>query len=457
MRIRAGVAELADALDLGSSDASRGGSSPSARTRPPSRPRMSPLGQAVAANADHRDQRRRAEARIHRHRRGRRHRAPGRPTRLDEIGRAVRLPGFRPGKVPMTVLRQRYGRSVMGEVLERAVNDSSAEAMRERNLRPALQPKVEIVNFNEGADLEYKMAVEVLPEIAADEFRRAQARAPQARGARRGGRPGARAHRPAAAQERAGRARRRQGRRRRDRLRRHASTASRFPGGSADGLSRSSSAPAASFPASRISSSAPRPASSAPSTSTFPGRLRQRRARRQAGAASRSPSRRCARSRRSRSTTSLATAVGMDNARRAAQDGARADRARLRPPRAAAAEARAARQPGRAPRLPGAAGHGRDRVQHDLAAGRGRAQAPGQAAAARRRRRARHRDQGRAAETPSDDEAEGRVPRHRRAPGAARPAARRGRPRQYHHRDPGRDQPRADGARRAAFPARSAR
>jgi trigger factor len=86
-------------------------------------------------------------------------------TRLAEIGRQVRLPGFRPGKVPLTVLRQRYGSSVMGEVLERAVNDSSNEAMREHKLRPALQPKVEIVSFNEGKDLEYKLAVEVLPEV----------------------------------------------------------------------------------------------------------------------------------------------------------------------------------------------------------------------------------------------------------------------------------------------------
>lgn len=85
--------------------------------------------------------------------------------RLTEIGQSVRLPGFRPGKVPMAVLKSRYGSSVMGEVLERAVNDSSSEAIRERGLRPALQPQIEIVSFNEGADLEYKMAVEVLPDI----------------------------------------------------------------------------------------------------------------------------------------------------------------------------------------------------------------------------------------------------------------------------------------------------
>jgi trigger factor len=85
--------------------------------------------------------------------------------RLNEIGRTIRLPGFRPGKVPLTVLRKRYGTSVMGEVLERTVSDSSSAAMRERNLRPALQPKVEILSFNEGKDLQYKIAVEVLPQF----------------------------------------------------------------------------------------------------------------------------------------------------------------------------------------------------------------------------------------------------------------------------------------------------
>jgi trigger factor len=94
--------------------------------------------------------------------------------RLSEIGRTIRLPGFRPGKVPMPVLRKRYGASVMGEVLEKAVSDSSAQAMREHNLRPAMQPKIEIVSFKEGTDLEYKMAVELLPEIKPIDFSQLQ-------------------------------------------------------------------------------------------------------------------------------------------------------------------------------------------------------------------------------------------------------------------------------------------
>jgi trigger factor len=90
--------------------------------------------------------------------------------RLNEIGRSVRLPGFRPGKVPMTVLRQRYGSAVRGEVLEQAVTDSSSQAMAERGMRPALQPQIEIVSFEEGTGLEYKMAVEILPDIKPIEF-----------------------------------------------------------------------------------------------------------------------------------------------------------------------------------------------------------------------------------------------------------------------------------------------
>ncbi len=91
-------------------------------------------------------------------------------TRLDELGRTIRLPGFRPGKVPMQILRRRYGASVLGEVLETMVQGSSADTIRERNLRPALPPKVDIVSFGEGADLEYKMLVEILPEIPDPNF-----------------------------------------------------------------------------------------------------------------------------------------------------------------------------------------------------------------------------------------------------------------------------------------------
>lgn len=91
-------------------------------------------------------------------------------TRLKDVGRKVKIQGFRPGKVPMNILKKRYGRAVLGEVLELAVNQSSAKAMKERNIRPAGQPKIEVKEFDEGKDLTYKMEVEVLPDIKLMDF-----------------------------------------------------------------------------------------------------------------------------------------------------------------------------------------------------------------------------------------------------------------------------------------------
>jgi trigger factor len=91
--------------------------------------------------------------------------------RLNRMAASARLPGFRPGKVPTSLLKKRYGSSVMGEVLEQAVSDSSAETIRSRGLRPAMQPKVSIAKFAEGEDLEYTMALELLPDIEPVDFR----------------------------------------------------------------------------------------------------------------------------------------------------------------------------------------------------------------------------------------------------------------------------------------------
>jgi len=85
--------------------------------------------------------------------------------RIAEVGKTASLPGFRPGKVPQKVLKQRFGQAVMGEVLEAAVQDSSQEVLTERGLRPAGQPKIEIVSFDQGKDLEYDLSVEILPDI----------------------------------------------------------------------------------------------------------------------------------------------------------------------------------------------------------------------------------------------------------------------------------------------------
>jgi trigger factor len=91
--------------------------------------------------------------------------------RLEQLKRTVRMPGFRPGKVPMTLLRRKYGDSIRGEVLEQALSQTSSQALSEKGLRPAIQPKVEVIKFDEGDDLEYTMAVELMPDIVPGNFR----------------------------------------------------------------------------------------------------------------------------------------------------------------------------------------------------------------------------------------------------------------------------------------------
>ncbi|WP_419897987.1 trigger factor [Roseomonas sp. USHLN139] len=96
--------------------------------------------------------------------------AAARDQRLASLAKEIRLPGFRPGKVPAAVVKQRYGASIMGEVLEEQVQSITKTVVDERGLRPATQPKIELVKFEDGSDLEFKIELEQLPEIPLPDF-----------------------------------------------------------------------------------------------------------------------------------------------------------------------------------------------------------------------------------------------------------------------------------------------
>ena len=96
--------------------------------------------------------------------------AERRDARLKKLGAELRIPGFRPGKVPASVVKARYGQAVSGEVLEESVSEATRQVIADRGLRPALQPKIELVNYADGADLEYKLDMELLPEIPMPDF-----------------------------------------------------------------------------------------------------------------------------------------------------------------------------------------------------------------------------------------------------------------------------------------------
>ncbi len=93
-----------------------------------------------------------------------------REKRLAEVAKTVNIPGFRPGKVPMVVVKKRYSGAVTAEVLEESVNEATTKVMQDRGLRSASQPKVEIITLEEGKDLEFKIEVELLPEIPMPDF-----------------------------------------------------------------------------------------------------------------------------------------------------------------------------------------------------------------------------------------------------------------------------------------------
>jgi trigger factor len=90
--------------------------------------------------------------------------------RLTEMAKEAQMPGFRPGKVPITILRRTYGRQLLGEVLEQAVNETTTETLEKNDLKPAMQPKIEVVSFDEGKDLEYTIEVELMPEFEPMDF-----------------------------------------------------------------------------------------------------------------------------------------------------------------------------------------------------------------------------------------------------------------------------------------------
>lgn len=90
---------------------------------------------------------------------------------LASLSHKVKLPGFRPGKVPMTVLKQRYGKDVMGDVVNNAVNNATRELFEKEKLRPAMQPDVKITKFEDGGDLELDIEFDILPEVGEVDFK----------------------------------------------------------------------------------------------------------------------------------------------------------------------------------------------------------------------------------------------------------------------------------------------
>ena len=86
-------------------------------------------------------------------------------TRLAELSKTVNIKGFRPGKVPADVLKRQFGKAVYGEVLEKILKETSAQALEEKKIKAAGQPKLDLKSYGEGKDLNYTLEIDELPSI----------------------------------------------------------------------------------------------------------------------------------------------------------------------------------------------------------------------------------------------------------------------------------------------------
>src|ERR1700719_2449648 len=87
-----------------------------------------------------------------------------------ELARVARVPGFRPGKAPISLIKRRFADDIKGEVLQSLVPERVEKAVVEQKLSPVSQPQVDKLDFNEGQPLKFRAVFEVLPEFELAEF-----------------------------------------------------------------------------------------------------------------------------------------------------------------------------------------------------------------------------------------------------------------------------------------------
>src|ERR1700723_3110751 len=88
-----------------------------------------------------------------------------------EIARVARIPGFRPGKAPVTLVRRRFAEDIQGEVLQSLVPEYLEKALDEKKLVPITRPEVDKVEFKEGEPLKFRAVFEVLPEFELHDYK----------------------------------------------------------------------------------------------------------------------------------------------------------------------------------------------------------------------------------------------------------------------------------------------
>jgi len=89
-----------------------------------------------------------------------------------EILNNVKIPGFRPGKIPIDVIKKRYAKSVIPDVIDRIINEKLKEEITKKKIKPSVQPQVKIENYEEGKDLVFNVNFQIMPKIDDIDFKK---------------------------------------------------------------------------------------------------------------------------------------------------------------------------------------------------------------------------------------------------------------------------------------------
>ena len=94
---------------------------------------------------------------------------------MAELQNQIDLKGFRKGKVPPNVIKSQFGKAIYGEVIDKILKESTTEAIREKKLKVAGQPKIDLKTFGEGKDLNFSLELDLLPEIKLNQIEKYKA------------------------------------------------------------------------------------------------------------------------------------------------------------------------------------------------------------------------------------------------------------------------------------------
>ena len=90
--------------------------------------------------------------------------------KLKELQKEIALKGFRPGKVPPEVIKNQFGKTIYGEVIDKILRETTTKAIDEKKLKVAGQPKIDLKQFGEGKDLNYELQIDCLPSVTLKSF-----------------------------------------------------------------------------------------------------------------------------------------------------------------------------------------------------------------------------------------------------------------------------------------------